>query len=450
MQAFVKFATVGCLFVSLSFLAGAQTNSLVWDKADDRVKADIHGEALVPLLKSIASQAGWRVYLEPGATRTVSTKFKNLPSGEALKMLLGDLNFALVPKAHAAPELYVFRTAMKNATHLVGSPKEAKHVANELLVKVKPGTDIDALAKMLGAKVIGRMDKYGAYLLQFDDSDSTDDALSKLQMDSDVQAVDYNYFFDPPPNAQSIGSAPMGQLSLQLNPPPSSGKTIVGLIDTDVQSLGSQLDQFILKQISVADGTPSDSSINHGTAMAYTILQAAASSTQSSSTSFQIQPVNVYGSGETTTSWNVALGVQAAVNAGATVLNMSLGSTGDSTVLDSVLATAASDGIISFAATGNTPIYSPYYPAADPGVIPVTATSQPGQLASYANVWADSSMIALPGTGIVYYNGVPWVIQGTSTSTAEATGVYTGNLVKGGSSAQILGAMGKRFVVPGF
>jgi hypothetical protein len=411
------------------------------------VDANMHGETLLPLLKDIAGQTGWRVYVEPGTTHDVSTKFKNLSSGDALKMLLGDLNFALVPKANSAPQLYVFRTAMKNATHLVAA-KTSKHVPNELLLKVKPGTDIDALAKMLGAKVIGRMDKYGVYRLQFNDADTTDDTLSKLQMDSDVQDVDYNYYFDPPPTAQQISSASSGPLSLQLSPPSSSGKVIVGLIDTDVESLGTDLNQFILKQISVADGTPPDSSITHGTAMAYTILQAAANSTQSSSASFQIQPVDVYGSSETTTSWNVALGVQAAVNAGATVLNMSLGSAGDSSVLDGVLAQASSDGIVSFAATGNTPIDSPYYPAADPGVIPVTALGQPGQLASYANVWPDTQMIALPGTGLVYYGNEPWIIEGTSTATANAAGVYAGNVANGGNSTQVINSMGKKFTVP--
>lgn len=447
MNRLLKFTAVFCLSVMVSVVAGAQTNVLVWHKDEGTVDANMHNEPLMPLLKSIAGQSGWRVYVEAGSAVDTSTKFKNLPTGEALKMLLGDLNFALVPKTGSAWQLYVFRTTMKNATHLV-SAKTSKHVANQLMVKVKPGTDIDALAKSLGAKVVGKMDKYGAYLLQFDDADATDAALSKLQSDSDVQAEDYNYDFDAPPTAQQIASAPIGQLSLQLSPPTASGKTIVGLIDTDVQSLGSDLNQFVLKQVSVADGTPSDSSITHGTAMAYTILQAAANSTQSSSTSFQIQPVDVYGSSETTTSWNVALGVQAAVDAGATVLNMSLGSSGDSSVLDSVLAQAANDGIISFAATGNTPIESPYYPAADPGVIPVTATGQPGQLASYANVWPEPTMMALPGTGVVYYNGQPWVVTGTSTSSAEATGVYAGNVANGGNSTQILNAMGKKFTVP--
>lgn len=450
MNRLLKFTAVFCLSIMVSVVAGAQTNVLIWHKDKGTVDANMHDEPLLPLLKSIAGQSGWRVYVEAGTAVDTSTKFKNLPTGDALKMLLGDLNFALVPKNGSPWQLYVFRTTMKNATHLV-SAKTSKHVANQLMVKVKPGTDIDALAKSLGAKVVGKMDKYGVYLLQFDDADSTDDALSKLQMDSDVQAVDYNYYFDPPPTAQQIGSAPVGQLSLQLSPPTASGKTIVGLIDTDVESLGADLNQFMLKQVSVADGTPSDSTITHGTAMAYTILQAAANSTQSSATSFQILPVDVYGSSETTTSWYVAVGVQAAVNGGATVLNLSLGSQGDSSVLDSVMAQASSSyGIVSFAATGNTPIDSPYYPAADPGVIPITAIGQPGQLASYANVWPEPTMMALPGTGLVYYGGQPWIVTGTSTSTAEATGVFAGNLANGGNSTQILNAMGKKFTVPGY
>jgi len=179
------------------------------------------------------------------------------------------------------------------------------------------------------------------------------------------------------------------------------------------------------------------------------ILQAIQNSTGSGSTSVQIQPVDVYGSSETATSWNVALGVQAAVNAGATVLNMSLGSTGDSSVLDNVVAQAAHDGITMFAAAGNTPIDAPYYPAADPGVIPVTALGQPGQIASYANVWADPSMIALPGTGAFYYDGQEWVVQGTSTSTALSSGIYAGNLAAHGwTQRQILNAMDLKFPVP--
>src|ERR1700691_4536223 len=142
-----------CLLLTLGLSAqAATTNSLVWHTATDRVSADMHGELLWPLLEDIAHKTGWHIFVEPGAERNTSAKFKDLPSGEALKMLLGDLNFALVPKTNSPPRLYVFRTTMHNATKQVNAAKTPRRVANELLIRVKPGTDIDALAKMFGAK----------------------------------------------------------------------------------------------------------------------------------------------------------------------------------------------------------------------------------------------------------------------------------------------------------
>ena len=129
-----------CLLLASAFGArAAGTNSLVWHKAADRVDADIHGEALWPLLEQIAEAADWKVFVEPGSERNVSAKFKNLPSGDALKMLLGDLNFALVPQTNAPSLLYVFRTTMQHATKQVAVPKPAKRIANELLAEGQAG-----------------------------------------------------------------------------------------------------------------------------------------------------------------------------------------------------------------------------------------------------------------------------------------------------------------------
>jgi hypothetical protein len=232
-----------CLLLAFSLsVRAADTNSLVWHTATDRVSADVRGERLWPLLEDIAHQTGWHIFVEPDTERNASVKFKNLPSGAALKMLLGDLNFALVPKINAPSQLYVFRTTIQNATKQVRVAKAPRRVANELLLRVKPGTDIDALAKSLGAKIVGRLDKLGLYRLQFGDAAATDAALAQLQNNSDVAAVDYNYILDPPPSVQPVSSAnlPAGAaapLSLQLNPPGSSGKVIIGLIDMNVQSL---------------------------------------------------------------------------------------------------------------------------------------------------------------------------------------------------------------------
>ncbi len=60
----------------------AATSTLVWQKAADRVSADIHNEALWPLLEDIAHQTGWHILVEPGADQLADVKFNNLPTGD--------------------------------------------------------------------------------------------------------------------------------------------------------------------------------------------------------------------------------------------------------------------------------------------------------------------------------------------------------------------------------
>jgi hypothetical protein len=440
---------VSCLLLLCSLGArAADTNLLIWHQAASRVDADIHGEPLWPLLEDIAHQTGWHILVEPGTSRVASTKFKDLPTDDALRMLLGNLNFAFVPQTNGSDFLYVFTTSRENATrHVDATNAPPRRVANELLVKLKPGTDIDALAKLLGAKITGRNDKLGIYRLLFGSADSTDAALGNLKSNSDVAAVDYNYIYDQPPSPQPLANAPVGPVSLTLNPPGDSGKLIVGLIDTPVQPLDGSLNDFLLKQISVAgDSYVTGTDPTHGTAMAEAILRAISQSS-GGSTSAQILPVNVYSSGESTTSWDVALGIQAAVDNGANVLNLSLGGAGDSSVLDSVIQQAVAAGIPIFAAAGNQPVGTPTYPAADSGVMAVTAT-QGGQIAPYANYGSFVSL-ALPGGVVIYLGGTAYIEQGTSVSTATATGVAVGNKsVLGWNWPQIEAAMQKKFTVP--
>ena len=445
------FALTLCLLLACSLGARAaetNSNSLVWHKAAGRVDADIHGEPLWPLLEDIAHQTGWHIFVEPGTTRSASTKFKDLPQDDALRMLLGKLNFAFVPQTNGPDFLYVFTTSRENATrHVEITNAPPRRVANELVVKLKPGTDIDALAKLLGAKITGRNDKMGIYRLLFENADSTSAALDKLKDNSDVAAVDYNYIYDTPPSPQVLANAPVGPVSLKLNPPGDSGRLIVGLIDTPVQPLDGSLNDFLLKQISVTgDAYATGNDPTHGTAMAEAILRAIAQAS-GGSTSAQILPVNVYSSGESTTSWDVALGIQAAVDNGANVLNLSLGGTGNSSVLDSVIQQAIAAGIPIFAAAGNQPVGTPTYPAANSGVMAVTAT-QGGQIAPYAN-FGSFVELAFPGGVVIYLGGTAYLEQGTSVSTATATGVAVGNkYVLGWNWQQIEAAMQKKFPVP--
>jgi len=445
--------------MSLLFWAGglraAETNSLAWDRDSGQVSADIHDEALWPLLEDIAHQTGWHIFVEPRASHNASVKFRDLPSGAALKKLLGNLNFAFVPQTNGPQELYVFMTTLQAATQRVATPPKVaalRHVANQLMVKLKPGADIDAIAKARGAKVVSRNDKLGIYLLEFSDAAATDAALASLKNDGGVASVDYNYLFDAPVAPQQLANVPPGNgpvsLSLDNNIPTDPCNPVVGLIDTGVQSLGSQLDPFLLKSVNVTGDTPnlSSSTPTHATGMAQTILRAV--SRQGGSSSVRILPVNVYGNSETASSWNVALGVQAAVDGGATVLNMSLAGSSDSAVLNDIIQQAMAKGVVVFAAAGNQPVDTPNYPAAIPGVNAVTALGAPGQLASYANFGSFVEM-ALPGTSVVYMGDQPWVVQGTSPATAYASGIAAGTKATDCASwSQIVNAMAQKFTVP--
>jgi len=404
------------------------SESLNWRTNQNRVTADIHSLKLSPLLEQIATATGWQVYLEPDTTHIVSAKFKDLPPGEALRLLLGDLNFALVPETNAPARLFVFRTIQRNATQLIRAQKQnaGKAIPNELIVTLKPGIKIDELAKSLGAKVTGRIAGLNAYRLEFENEDAANAARAQLANNSDVASVDSNYSVDRPPLPSETSLPGAGPPHLQLTPPPANGKVVVGLVDTAVQPLGNDLDKFLLKSISVAgDAQLSPDSPSHGTSMAETILRSLETMTKGS-TSVQILPVDVYGPNESTTTWTIAEGIKQAVDGGATVLNLSFGSEGDSPFLRDLLKDAIQKKIAVFAAAGNEPVTTPFYPAAysDIGVVAVTATDH-GQLAPYANRGSFVTAAA-PGTSIIFFNGQQWYAVGTSSATAVASGMAAG------------------------
>lgn len=442
-----------CLTWATTF--AATTNTLTWDKTRDRVTADVRDWELIGLLEEIASQTGWHVFVEPDDNFRSSVKFQELPSGEALRRLLGDMNFVLMPRTNAAQRLYVFRTALKNATQQVRGGEiakeaaKAKRVPNELIVRLKPGTDIDQLARMFGATITGRLPELNTYRLEFPDEAAAENARKLLADTTGVASVEYNYYFEQPqPTRSYAGNASLPPPALQLKPPGESGRVIVGLIDTAVQPLGDQLDAFMLKQLSVAGQASLDSSSpTHGTSMAETILRSLEGVTKGS-TSVQILPVDVYGAAGETTTWNVAMGIVKAVNNGATVLNLSLGGAVGSSFLQDLVAQVSAKGIPIIAAAGNEPVAAPFYPAAYPQVFAVTGGNRNG-ISSYAN-YGSFVDVAAPDASIVFYGNRQWYVVGTSAAAAFTTGMAAGLADKNGASwSAILQTIQRSFPVPG-
>jgi len=443
------------LFLGLSAVPTvARAEVFDWNTNKNEVTADVSSGDLFDVLKKISTATHWQVFVEPETIRKVSAKFEKLPPGEALRLLLGDVNYALLPVTNGSPKLFVFRTSRQNATLLIPPLKaeqqdKGKPIPNELVVRLKPGAKIDDLARALGAKVLGRIDSLNAYRLQFDDASATGSARDQLSSNPDVASVDNNYAVQPPEGPQSLpGNASPPQL--QLKPPPDNGRIIVGLVDTAVQPLGNGLDPFLLKQLSVVgDAQAGGDSPTHGTAMAETMLRVL-QNMANGSTSVQILPVNVYpssGSGgePSTTTFDVANGIVAAVNGGAKVINLSLGSPSDSTFLHDVIQDIMSRlNIPIIAAAGNQPVTTPFYPAAYPGVHAVTALDQ-GQLASYASRGPFVSWAA-PGTSIISFGNLGYGVQGTSVSSAFTSAIAAGYMEShGGSSSQAITFLNNNF-----
>lgn len=400
-------------------------DSLKWRAKEDKVDASIKNCDLLTLLKKVGRATGWKVYVEPGAETAVSVKFKNLSQDEALHRLLGHLNY-IKDATNGTQRLLVFRTMSGAATQLVRAEKKDYRIADELLVKLKHGAstnNIDRLAKALGAKVIARDDRLGLYRLQFADGSSADAAVASLASDSTVAGVDDNYSVDRPSPAllASVGNA--GAPTLALNPQPNANGPVIGLVDTAIIDPPDQFKPYMLDAINVTGETDtSDTDPSHGTMMLETMVQAMANDPS------KILPVDVYGSSDSTTSYDVMEGIVAAINAGANPINLSLGGTGESQMMGSLIEEAEQKGIVFTAAAGNVPGEGEVYPADYPGVYSVTASTQtvmgPGvpnsgssQLAAYANDPAGTELMA-PGTSLIMWNGGLWQVEGTSVSSA--------------------------------
>jgi len=407
-----------------------RADTLTWNTNDNRVTADVQSVQLVPLLEGIAKLTGWHIYLESNLTFTASAKFKDLPAGEALRHLLGDLNFALVPQTNSNPKLYVFVSSQRNATMLIHANDlnarasgRTKPIPNELTIRLKPGIKPENINCLQGAKVTGRIESMNSYRIKFENEAAIQAARECLSKNSDVELVDSNYSSDPIDAIQQLGKKLSDDLNLKLKEPSGDCPPIIGLVDTGVPKLGNGLDDFV-SRYSVVNSSRPPTGLTHGAAMAETIMRSVQSVT-SGSTSVKIVSVDVFGDNETTTTFDLAAGAVAAANYGASVINFSVGSGGDSPLFHQLIQELSQRGIVILGAAGNQPVTTATYPAAYPEVIAVTAGDRDGQIASYANrgPFVD---IMTPGTSIVPFDGQSWAVVGTSPATAFASGLTAG------------------------
>jgi hypothetical protein len=434
----VMVAGVAGMTGSLPVNAAPADELLRWDTAGNRVTADVQTWRLPALLERIAEATSWEVFVEPETDLAVSAKFADQPAGEALRRLLGDLNFALLPQTNAPARLFIYRTSLQEATQRVQVVKKrrgstADPIPNELVVALKPGADINDIARRLGAKVVGSIDELGVHRLQFEDEAAAKTASELLSGYKDVAELDANFYVERPPGADLLAASSSAPFSLNPAVGGDGNSVIVGEIDTRIQMKGSPISDLLLEALSVFGGSGAalDYSLTHATSMANGIGQGLSSILEGKDTTVRILPVDVYGNNVNATTFDVAHGIVLAIQNGATIINLSLGSEGNSSLLATVIKNGTSKGVAFVAAAGNQPVTTPFYPAAYPEVLAATAGDRRGNIAPYANYGSFVDVVA-PGANIVQYNGRGYLVSGTSTSSAYVSGLVAGLVSQGG------------------
>jgi thermitase len=179
----------------------------------------------------------------------------------------------------------------------------------------------------------------------------------------------------------------------------------------------------------------------HGTAMA-TLIAGNDADVAGVSPAAKLLDIRVTDSeGESNTAL-LATGIVRATDLGADVINVSLGTTGNSPVLAAAVAYAQSRNAIVVAAAGNEQQTALSLPAGLDGVLSVGAVDAGGTQAWFSNSGEDLTLVA-PGVGIVsgYSDGQLVIGDGTSQATAIASGVVAQLLGRGYSPGSVIHAL---------
>ena len=419
------------LILWVPWALGASTNrvfcGLRWRSGLDRHDAAIPGWPVSQVLGRLKAQTGWKILLESGIQTQVKARFAGLSTRDAFPRILGGLNYSFTPSSNGISLLRVFRSTASSAGEEIIADVDAGLIGNELIVRLKAGTDLDAskLALKWGAESLGT--NGFAVLLKFESEAAAAAALAKLESDPEVAAVENNREFAPPEIPSRLTEGRPSPLNLAPTVTPDGTRRVIALIDSGVQPMGPEFQSFMLPSVPIVAGAGVSEEPTHGTSMAEAILRGLAAASPNNLSSTRVRPYDVYGANVSTSTWDVTQAVVAAVQEGATIVNLSLGSSEGSPYLRDVIRSVTDQGVMVIAAAGNEAGTAPFYPAAYESTLAVTAStsSRNGQLAGYAN-FGTFVDLAVPGSTQVTINGASWTVQGTSVSAAFASGMAGG------------------------
>ncbi|MDA8352777.1 MAG: S8 family peptidase [Firmicutes bacterium] len=304
----------------------------------------------------------------------------------------------------------------------------------EIIVKYKertPAGVLSTLHEKVDAHLLDRNQRLDFDVVQVE-SDLIEKVLEAYQNNPYVEYAERNITFhaygapDDPQYSRQWGLRQVKAPSAWEITQGESGVT-VAVLDTGVDYKHPDLSDKVLRGADYVegDGDPMDEN-GHGTHVAGTV---AASTNNGTGIAGMAPGVNLYavrvldeeGSGSLD---DVASGIVDAVDAGAQVINLSLGATKGSQTLQNAVQYAKNHGALVVAAAGNEGESTPSYPAFYEETLSVAAIDNNDEKADFTNYgkWVE---IAAPGVDIVSTvpDGGYRTLSGTSMATPYVSGV---------------------------
>ncbi len=160
----------------------------------------------------------------------------------------------------------------------------------------------------------------------------------------------------------------------------------------------------------------------HGTAVA-SLAAGSSSDAPGLAPAATVLSIRVLDTDDKSDIFTVVQGIVAAVDAGAQLINLSLGGYSTSEALNRALAYASDHNALVIAASGNDAASRLTFPAADPRVVSVGATDATGRLAAFSNAGPQLRLTA-PGVGIqaAALGNQRALFSGTSAAAPVVTG----------------------------
>ncbi len=308
---------------------------------------------------------------------------------------------------------------------------QSRYVEGEVLVKFKAGYEVAAQAAnvSIGARVTGGVPDIGVTKVKLPPYVSVPAAVRMYRSKSYVEYAEPNGIWDLhfTPNDPLFAQQwqhPNVRTPLAWDINQGSSTVVIAILDTGVEAAHPDLSSKLVPGWDFINNDPiPEDNAGHGTHVAGLAAAATNNAIGVAGTGFncRIMPVKVC---EVFCPWDVvANGITFAANNGARVINMSLGGSSPSTVLENAVNYAWGRNVVILASAGNSGGTGLLYPAAYANVIAVASNNQDDSRSSFSTYgsWVE---VTAPGNNVLstipggYGNN-----SGTSMSSPVAAGV---------------------------